>query len=77
VQGVTDQDAHIAGLHPAKWLRQFNKWDAVDAPPAKTLAPVIETRLGFEVCSHSSLHFGDQTLQGLGPAWKSNCAGAL
>ena len=49
-QGVTDQDAHIAGyiLESGRAVvLAVNKWDAVDAYQRELLQRSIETRLGF------------------------------
>jgi GTPase len=72
-QGVTDQDAHIAGyiLESGRAVvLAVNKWDAVDAYQRETLARSIETRLAF--LKFASLHhISAIKRQGLGPVWKS------
>ncbi|NKI92422.1 ribosome biogenesis GTPase Der [Rhizobacter sp. SG703] len=71
-QGVTDQDAHIAGyiLESGRAVVvAINKWDAVDDYQKQTLERSIEQRLAF-------LKFAPVLLisaikrQGLGPVWK-------
>jgi GTPase len=71
-QGVTDQDAHIAGyiLESGRAVVvAVNKWDAVDDYQKQTLERSIEQRLAF-------LKFAPVLLisaikrQGLGPVWK-------
>ena len=72
-QGVTDQDAHIAGyiLESGRAVvLAINKWDAVDAYQRETLARSVETRLGF--LKFASIHYISAIKrQGLGPVWKS------
>ena len=72
-QGVTDQDAHIAGyiLESGRAVvLAINKWDAVDAYQRETLARSIETRLAF--LKFASIHqISAIKRQGLGPVWKS------
>jgi GTP-binding protein len=49
-QGVTDQDAHIAGyiLESGRAVvLAVNKWDAIDSYQRQTLERSIETRLPF------------------------------
>lgn len=72
-QGVTDQDAHIAGYileNGRAVVLAVNKWDAVDDYQRQVLARSIEQRLGFlrfaEVLRISALK-----RQGLGPLWKA------
>ncbi|SHM55207.1 ribosome biogenesis GTPase Der [Rhizobacter sp. OV335] len=71
-QGVTDQDAHIAGyiLESGRAVVvAVNKWDAVDDYQKQTLERSIDQRLAF-------LKFAPVLLisaikrQGLGPVWK-------
>lgn len=72
-EGVTDQDAHIAGyvleLGRAVVVA-INKWDAIDEYQRELLKRSLETRLGF-------LKFANQHLisakkrQGLEPLWTS------
>jgi GTP-binding protein len=73
-QGVTDQDAHIAGyvLESGRAVVvAVNKWDALDDEYARDLVKrSIETRLGF--LKFAALHFiSAQKRQGLGPVWDS------
>ena len=72
-QGVTDQDAHIAGyiLESGRAVvLAINKWDAVDAYQREMLQRSIETRLAF--LKFASLHFiSAKKRQGLGPVWTS------
>ncbi|WP_313314093.1 ribosome biogenesis GTPase Der [Pulveribacter sp.] len=72
-QGVTDQDAHIAGyiLESGRAVVvAINKWDAVDSYQRQELERSIETRLSF--LKFASLHFiSAQKRQGLAPLWTS------
>ncbi|MES2510876.1 MAG: ribosome biogenesis GTPase Der [Pseudomonadota bacterium] len=72
-QGVTDQDAHIAGyiLESGRAVvLAVNKWDAVDSYQREILARSIETRLPF--LKFASIHqISAIKRQGLGPVWKS------
>ncbi len=72
-QGVTDQDAHIAGyiLESGRAVvLAINKWDAVDAYQRETLARSVEMRLGF--LKFAAIHYISAIKrQGLGPVWKS------
>ncbi len=72
-QGVTDQDAHIAGyiLESGRAVvLAINKWDAVDSYQRETLARSIETRLGF--LKFAAIHqISAIKRQGLAPVWKS------
>jgi GTP-binding protein len=72
-QGVTDQDAHIAGyiLESGRAVvLAVNKWDAVDAYQRELLQRSIENRLAF--LKFASLHFiSAKKRQGLGPVWAS------
>lgn len=72
-QGVTDQDAHIAGyiLESGRAVvLAVNKWDAVDSYQRETLARSIETRLSF--LKFASIHqISAIKRQGLAPVWKS------
>jgi GTP-binding protein len=72
-QGVTDQDAHIAGyiLESGRAVvLAINKWDAVDAYQRETLERSIETRLAF--LKFASIHkISAIKRQGLAPVWKS------
>ena len=72
-QGVTDQDAHIAGyiLESGRAVvLAVNKWDAVDDYQKLTLQRSIESRLAFlkfaPVMNISAIR-----RQGLGPVWKA------
>jgi GTP-binding protein len=70
-QGVTDQDAHIAGyiLESGRAVvLAVNKWDAVDDYQRQQLQRQIETRLAF--LKFAPLHFISAIKrQGLGPLW--------
>ncbi|QCB45257.1 ribosome biogenesis GTPase Der [Hydrogenophaga sp. PAMC20947] len=72
-QGVTDQDAHIAGyiLESGRAVvLAINKWDAIDAYQREQIERQIETRLAF--LKFASLHLiSAKKRQGLGPVWKS------
>ena len=72
-QGVTDQDAHIAGyaLESGRAVvLAVNKWDAIDDYQRSLLQRSIETRLAF--LKFASLHFiSARKRQGLGPLWAS------
>ena len=72
-QGVTDQDAHIAGyiLESGRAVvLAMNKWDAVDDYQRQLLERSIETRLAF--LRFASMHFiSAKKRQGLGPLWAS------
>ena len=72
-QGVTDQDAHIAGyiLESGRAVVvAVNKWDAVDSYERQQLERSIETRLSF--LKFASMHFiSAQKRQGLAPLWAS------
>jgi GTP-binding protein len=72
-QGVTDQDAHIAGyvLESGRAVVvAVNKWDAVDQYARELVKRSIETRLGF--LKFAALHLiSAQKRQGLGPVWDS------
>ncbi|CAM5797190.1 ribosome biogenesis GTPase Der [Rhizobacter fulvus] len=72
-QGVTDQDAHIAGyiLESGRAVVvAVNKWDAVDAYQKETLQRSIEQRLAFLKFA-AVLHISAIKRQGLGPVWKA------
>ncbi|WP_374663147.1 ribosome biogenesis GTPase Der [Ramlibacter sp.] len=70
-QGVTDQDAHIAGyiLESGRAVvLAVNKWDAVDEYAREVLRRQIEARLAF--LKFAELHFiSAKKRQGLGPLW--------
>ena len=72
-QGVTDQDAHIAGyiLESGRAVvLAINKWDAVDSYQRDQLERSVETRLGF--LKFASIHnISAIKRQGLAPVWKS------
>jgi len=72
-QGVTDQDAHIAGyiLESGRAVvLAVNKWDAVDDYQKDTLQRSIEQRLAFLKFA-PVLHISAIKRQGLGPVWKA------
>ncbi len=72
-QGVSDQDAHIAGyvLESGRAVViAINKWDAVDAYQREMLQRSIETRLAFLKFA-PTLNISATRRQGLGPLWKS------
>jgi len=72
-QGVTDQDAHIAGyaLESGRaMVLAVNKWDAIDEYQRQQLQRSIETRLAF--MKFADLHLiSAKKRQGLGPLWGS------
>jgi GTP-binding protein len=72
-QGVTDQDAHIAGyiLESGRAVvLAINKWDAVDDYQRELVRRQVEQRLPF--LKFADLHFiSAQKRQGLGPVWAS------
>ena len=72
-QGVTDQDAHIAGyaLESGRAVvMAVNKWDAVDAYQREQLQRSIESRLAF--LKFANIHMiSARKRQGLGPVWTS------
>lgn len=72
-QGITDQDAHIAGyiLESGRAVVvAVNKWDAVDEYQRELVKRSIETRLGF--LKFAAMHLiSAQKRQGLGPLWDS------
>jgi GTP-binding protein len=72
-QGVTDQDAHIAGyiLESGRAVVvAINKWDAVDEYARELVKRSIETRLVFLQFAATHL-ISAQKRQGLGPLWDS------
>jgi len=72
-QGVTDQDAHIAGyiLESGRAVAlAVNKWDAVDDYQKQLLQRSIEQRLAFLKFA-PVLHISAIKRQGLGPVWKA------
>jgi len=72
-QGVTDQDAHIAGyiLESGRAVVvAVNKWDAIDEYQRELVKRSLETRLGF--LKFAALHLiSAKKRQGLGPLWDS------
>jgi GTP-binding protein len=72
-QGVTDQDAHIAGYileNGRAVVLAVNKWDAIDEYQRELVKRSIETRLPF--LKFATLHLISATKrQGLGPLWAS------
>ncbi|RYX95065.1 MAG: ribosome biogenesis GTPase Der [Comamonadaceae bacterium] len=72
-QGVTDQDAHIAGyiLESGRAVViAINKWDIVDAYQREIVQRSIETRLAF--LKFAPVHnISAIKRQGLGPVWTS------
>ncbi len=72
-QGVTDQDAHIAGyiLESGRAVVvAINKWDAVDSYQREIVQRSIETRLAF--LKFAPIHnISAIKRQGLGPVWTS------
>ena len=72
-QGVTDQDAHIAGYileNGRAVVLAINKWDLVDDYQRELVKRSIETRLAF--LKFASLHMISAVKrQGLGPVWTS------
>ena len=72
-QGVTDQDAHIAGyvLDAGRAVVvAINKWDAVDSYQRQMLERSITQRLAFLKFA-PILHISAIKRQGLGPLWKA------
>ncbi len=72
-QGVTEQDAHIAGFvleSGRAVVIAVNKWDAVDSYQREMLARSIESRLAFLKFA-PVLHISAIKRQGLGPVWKA------
>jgi GTP-binding protein len=72
-QGVTDQDAHIAGYildSGRAVVLAVNKWDAVDDYQKQLLQRSIEQRLAFLKFA-PLLHISAIRRQGLGPVWKA------
>ena len=72
-QGVTDQDAHIAGFileSGRAVVLAINKWDAIDSYQREMLERSIESRLSF--LKFAPLHqISAKKRQGLAPLWKS------
>src|SRR4029079_14948364 len=72
-QGITDQDAHIAGyiLESGRAVvLAVNKWDAVDDYQKETLQRSIEQRLAFLKFA-PVLHISAIKRQGLDPVWNA------
>lgn len=72
-QGVTDQDAHIAGyiLESGRAVvLAVNKWDAIDSYQREQLARSIEHRLAFLKFAPVH-HISALKRQGLGPLWNA------
>jgi GTP-binding protein len=73
IQGVTDQDAHIAGyiLESGRAVVvAVNKWDAVDEYQRELVKRSLETRMGF--LKFATVHIiSAHKRQGLGPLWES------
>ena len=72
-QGVTDQDAHIAGyvLESGRAVvLAINKWDSVDEYQRQVVERSVEQRLAF--MKFAALHLiSAKKRQGLAPLWKS------
>jgi GTPase len=72
-QGITDQDAHIAGFvleSGRAVVLAINKWDAIDSYQRELIERSVESRLGF--LKFAALHqISAQKRQGLAPLWKS------
>jgi GTPase len=72
-QGVSDQDAHIAGYCAEAGralVLAVNKWDAIDGYQRELLQRSIETRLVF--LKFAEIHMISAIKrQGLAPVWKS------
>ncbi|WP_395700129.1 ribosome biogenesis GTPase Der [Aquabacterium sp.] len=72
-QGVSDQDAHIAGyiLEAGRAVViAVNKWDAVDGYQREMFERSVEQRLAF-LRYAPVLHISALKRQGLGPLWKA------
>ena len=72
-QGVSDQDAHIAGyiLDAGRAVViAINKWDAIDSYQREMLERSIESRLAF-LRYAVRLHISALKRQGLGPLWQA------
>src|SRR6185312_15996439 len=72
-QGVTDQDAHIAGYildSGRAVVIAINKWDAIDSYQRQMLDRSIEARLAFLKFA-PLINISALKRQGLGPLWKS------
>ncbi|HEX7639270.1 MAG TPA: ribosome biogenesis GTPase Der [Burkholderiaceae bacterium] len=72
-QGVTDQDAHIAGYildSGRAVVVAINKWDAVDSYQRESLQRSIDSRLAF-LRFAALVNISALRRQGLGPLWKA------
>jgi GTP-binding protein len=72
-EGVSDQDAHIAGYildSGRAVVIAINKWDAVDEYQRQMLQRSIESRLGFLKFA-PLLNISAKRRQGLGPLWEA------
>jgi GTP-binding protein len=72
-QGVTDQDAHIAGYildNGRAVVVAINKWDAIDSYQREMLDRSIGSRLAFLKFA-PILHISALKRQGLGPLWRA------
>jgi GTPase len=72
-EGVTDQDAHIAGFileSGRAVVLAVNKWDAADEYQRQILQRSVETRLAFLKFA-TVHHISARKRQGLGPVWES------
>ncbi|WP_066335242.1 ribosome biogenesis GTPase Der [Azohydromonas lata] len=73
MQGVSEQDAHIAGYvldSGRAVVIAINKWDAVDAYQREMVERSISQRLAFLKFA-PILHISALKRQGLGPLWKA------
>ncbi len=72
-EGVTDQDAHIAGFvldSGRAVVIAINKWDAIDSYQREQLQRSIESRLAF--LKFAPMHtISAKKRQGIAPLWKS------
>jgi GTP-binding protein len=72
-EGVSDQDAHIAGYildSGRAVVIAINKWDSIDSYQRQMLERSIEQRLAFLKFA-PVLHISALKRQGLGPLWKA------
>ena len=73
LEGVSDQDAHIAGYAVEAGraiVVAINKWDAIDSYQRERLERSIAHRLSFLKFA-PVLHISAKRRQGLGPLWKA------